>query len=364
MVPCGGSVSSSGGGAGGRPLSFCSFSRSTESSFATSRRRRSFATALMPPVCTPSPACAAATSRSRDASSAARARGARDRLRPARRDDGFGAPVARGRASNLGRHPAGTGSGGRRRRESSASAALGSRPRCDLESPRRASRRCSFTKAPRRSRQIGGRSARWPTATRRSGDTALHRRLAYFERDASRCACAQHAIAASSSGRPSCSRSQAPSTGFDQLVVLLAAAPLAAPRQPRRQRADARARSARLHRSFWDARRITDDDIRGLVMTRCREPGVVGLIVNVKTRSAWSLYVLPQRHWYAVLRVEDRRFPEYGAFPGGWLELDSQRESRAGCRTTRTSVFSCRRRSATTRPRARRFAHLASDLVC
>ena len=51
MVPCGGSVSSSGGGAGGRPLSFWSFSRSTESSFATSRRRRSFATALMPPVC-------------------------------------------------------------------------------------------------------------------------------------------------------------------------------------------------------------------------------------------------------------------------------------------------------------------------
>ena len=65
-------------------------------------------------------------------------------------------------------------------------------------------------------------------------------------------------------------------------------------------------------------------------MTRCREPGVVGLIVNVKTRSAWSLYVLPQRHWYAILRVDDRRFPEYGAFPGGWLELDSRAEKPRG----------------------------------
>ena len=81
---------------------------------------------------------------------------------------------------------------------------------------------------------------------------------------------------------------------------------------------------------FWDARRTTDDDIRELVMTRCREPGVVGLIVNVKTRSAWSLYVLPQRHWYAILRVDDRRFPEYGAFPGGWLELDSRAEKPRG----------------------------------
>ena len=93
MVPCGGSVSSSGGGAGGRPLSFWSFSRSTESSFATSRRRRSFATALMPPVC-----IAFAGLCGGDESIAGRIVPQRERVALAvlslvrRRDDGVGAP--------------------------------------------------------------------------------------------------------------------------------------------------------------------------------------------------------------------------------------------------------------------------------
>ena len=66
--------------------------------------------------------------------------------------------------------------------------------------------------------------------------------------------------------------------------------------------------------SYWDARRPIDE-----LVARAHgewEASLIGLIVNVPRRSAFSLFLMPGRHWYAIRRATSTR----------WVDLDSLRE--------------------------------------
>ncbi len=71
---------------------------------------------------------------------------------------------------------------------------------------------------------------------------------------------------------------------------------------------------------FWDARRRSESELQQeLLVGRCRQPGVIGLIVNVASRSLWTLYAVPSRHWYAIRRVD---------VPAGAWALHDSRDER------------------------------------
>ena len=54
-----------------------------------------------------------------------------------------------------------------------------------------------------------------------------------------------------------------------------------------------------------------------VLLSRCRESGAVGLIVNVQEASWWTLNLLPGRHWYAIRMLS----------PRGWALHDSNDSS-------------------------------------
>ena len=55
---------------------------------------------------------------------------------------------------------------------------------------------------------------------------------------------------------------------------------------------------------FWDARCSSEADLIELVDERCRDPDVLGLIVNVQMASWWTLRLFKGRHWYAHRKLD------------------------------------------------------------
>jgi hypothetical protein len=171
---------------------------------------------------------------------------------------------------------------------------------------------------------VGARSSRgivWATVlknihlgTRRTDDTMSERHW-YHERQ-SRLRCAQHAIN-NLVQRPAVS-----SFAMDAIAVEMGGAFSLEHRWPLLGNFDANVLLSALQlcmppleAEWWDARRTQDADLRELVSTRCREKGVVGLIVNVSTSSWWTMHLFPSRHWYALRLLDEA---------GSWLHLDSK----------------------------------------